>query len=62
MPRGRERFRQLGYDSAPLLARIALAEATCCGTHKKTQAGAATPDNTAADRIGRLARASRRAA
>ena len=62
MPRGRERFRQFGYNSTPLLARIALAEAACCGTHRKTQAGAANSHNTAADRIGRLARASRRAA
>ncbi len=40
VPRGRERFRRLGYGSAPWLARIAVAEAACCGTLRKTQAGA----------------------
>ena len=58
MPSGRERFRRLGYGCAPSLARIAVAEAECCGTCRKIQAGAACSLRTAADRAGRLACAS----
>ena len=39
MPGGGERFRRLGYGSTPSLARIALAEAVCCGTLRNTHAG-----------------------
>ena len=59
---GENGFGGLAMARAPSLARIAVAEAACCGTCRKTQAGAASSLSTAADRAGRRACASRRAA